>query len=124
MKVPGFPWYGGKVGGVFALGIGVLVLGVVLMLIWRAIAPAYFRGETLPQTSYGELALVPASGSVVPTVGLPDSGHQATMIAPDLFNLPPGFTAEDVEPALPFDEDQARQLRGDDEPPPADDAED
>ncbi len=49
------------------------------MLIWRAISPAYFRGETLPQMSYGELILVPASscGSVVPTVGLPDSGHQA-----------------------------------------------
>ena len=81
----------------FALGIGVLLLGVVLMLIWRAISPAYFRGETLPQMSYGELILVPASGSVVPTVGLPDSGHQATVIAPDLSNLPPRLGVEDVE---------------------------
>ena len=60
----------------FALGIGVLLLGVVLMLIWRVIAPPYFRGETLPHKSYSELVLVPATGSVVPTVGLPDSGHR------------------------------------------------
>jgi hypothetical protein len=115
VKVPGFPWYGGRVGGVFALGIGVLLLGVVLMLIWRAIAPAFFRGETLPQMSYGELILVPASGSVVPTVGLPDSGAQATVIAPDLSNLPPGYTAQDVEPALELDEEQEREIRDEDE---------
>ena len=119
VSVPGFPWYGGKVGGVFALGIGVLLLGVVLMLIWRAISPAYFRGETLPQMSYGELILVPASGSVVPTVGLPDSGHQATVIAPDLSNLPPGFSVDEVEPAGELDEEQEREIRGEDDPPPA-----
>ena len=36
------------IGGVFLLGIGSLVLGVVLMLVWQARHPAYFRGETLP----------------------------------------------------------------------------
>jgi amino acid transporter len=35
------------VGGVFVIGIGTLVLGAVLMVVYGAIAPAYFRGETL-----------------------------------------------------------------------------
>jgi amino acid transporter len=35
------------VGGVFLIGVGVFVLGVILMYIWRAISPAFFRGETL-----------------------------------------------------------------------------
>jgi amino acid transporter len=108
-----FPATSYAVGGVFALGIGVLLLGVILMLIWRAIAPAFFRGETLPRKSYAELVLVPATGSVVPTVGLPDSGSGATVIAPDLSNLPPGYTAADVEPADQLDSEQERKRRGD-----------
>jgi amino acid transporter len=39
------------IGGTFLLGIGTLLLGVVLMLIWRRLAPSFFRGETLPKTS-------------------------------------------------------------------------
>lgn len=35
------------VGGTFYTGIGSLVLGAILMLIWRAMRPAYFRGEVL-----------------------------------------------------------------------------
>jgi hypothetical protein len=35
------------VGGVFVIGIGTLVLGAVLMLIYNAVAPAFFRGDTL-----------------------------------------------------------------------------
>jgi UDP-N-acetylmuramyl pentapeptide phosphotransferase/UDP-N-acetylglucosamine-1-phosphate transferase len=35
------------VGGVFVIGIGALVLGVVLMAAWAAVAPAFFRGETM-----------------------------------------------------------------------------
>ena len=105
------------VGGVFALGIGVLMLGVVLMLIWRLFEPAYFRGETLPRKSFSELVLLPATGSVVPTVGLPDSHSQATIIAPDLSNLPPGLGPEDVEPAKDLREEQERELRGEDDDP-------
>jgi amino acid transporter len=37
------------VGGVFVIGVGALVLGVLLMLAWNAVAPAFFRGETLRQ---------------------------------------------------------------------------
>ncbi len=35
------------VGGVFVVGVGALLLGVVLMLAWNAVAPAFFRGETM-----------------------------------------------------------------------------
>ena len=35
------------VGMVLVLGLGLILVGVVLMLIWRAKAPAFFRGETL-----------------------------------------------------------------------------
>ena len=35
------------IGGVFLIGIGMFVLGLILMAIWRAFAPAFFRGETL-----------------------------------------------------------------------------
>jgi amino acid transporter len=36
-----------RIGGVFILDIGVSILGVVLMFVYKAIAPAYFRGEVL-----------------------------------------------------------------------------
>jgi len=35
------------VGTVFAIGVGILVLGAGLMCAWRVHAPAFFRGETL-----------------------------------------------------------------------------
>ncbi|MGO8863388.1 MAG: APC family permease [Acidimicrobiales bacterium] len=35
------------IGGVFILDVGVLILGVVLMYLYRALRPAYFRGEVL-----------------------------------------------------------------------------
>ncbi|MGD9529774.1 APC family permease [Pseudonocardia sp.] len=46
------PGYGsgasiGGVGLVFILAVGILGLGAVLMLVWRMIDPAFFRGETL-----------------------------------------------------------------------------
>jgi amino acid transporter len=36
-----------QVGGVFLTGIGSLVVGVVLMFVYRAVSPAFFRGDTL-----------------------------------------------------------------------------
>jgi amino acid transporter len=36
-----------QIGGVFLTGIGALVLGVVLMFIWQATNPTFFRGGTL-----------------------------------------------------------------------------
>jgi hypothetical protein len=73
------------VGGVFVIGIGTLVLGVVLMFVWSAIAPAFFKGETLREGT-PELLLEPPEG---PTLRLPDS-REETVIAPDRSNLPPG----------------------------------
>ena len=35
------------VGGVFVIDVGAIVLGIVLMLVYRAMRPAYFRGEVL-----------------------------------------------------------------------------
>ena len=37
----------GGVGLVFILAVGILVLGAVLMVIWRIMRPEFFRGETL-----------------------------------------------------------------------------
>jgi amino acid transporter len=36
-----------RIGGVFLTGSGALLVGVFLMLVYRAIRPAFFRGETL-----------------------------------------------------------------------------
>ena len=49
------------VGGVFAVGAGALLLGVLLMVVWNAVAPAFFRGETMP----------PASADRAPGPGVP-----------------------------------------------------
>ena len=35
------------VGSVFVIGVGLLLVGVVVMFVWQARAPAFFRGETL-----------------------------------------------------------------------------
>jgi amino acid transporter len=37
----------GGVGLVFILGLGLLAAGVILMLVWRAMSPQFFRGEVL-----------------------------------------------------------------------------
>lgn len=91
------------IGGVFLLGIGSLVLGLVLMFVWQARHPAYFRGETLPKRAADELLLA-HGGTQQPRVALPDSGEMATVIAPDRSNLPPGATAR-----RPQDQDPPEQ---------------
>jgi hypothetical protein len=72
------------VGGVFVIGVGALVLGLLLMAAWNVVAPAFFRGETMVRGT-GDLLLDAAPA----TVALPDS-QEATVIAPDRSNLPPG----------------------------------
>jgi hypothetical protein len=53
------------VGGVFLLGVGFLVLGLVVMAVWNARAPEFFRGETLePMPGSGAVAVLPAQGRV------------------------------------------------------------
>ncbi len=35
------------IGGTFLLGVGTFLVGVILMIIWRIVAPPFFRSETL-----------------------------------------------------------------------------
>jgi amino acid transporter len=72
-------------GNVFVIGIGALLLGAVLMVVYSRIAPPFFRGETLTRGG-ADLLLTPGRP---PTLGLPDSVER-TVIAPDRSNLPPG----------------------------------
>jgi amino acid transporter len=81
------------IGGVFIIGVGSLVLGVVLMLLCQRALPAYFSGQTLPKRDSADLVLV-GGGDMPHGVRLPDS-RERTVIAPDLSNLPPGSSAID-----------------------------
>jgi amino acid transporter len=89
------------IGGVFVIGIGSLVLGVILMFVWQARHSDYFRGETLPKRVADELVLA-GQEREHGEVALPDSGGMATIVAPDLSNLPPGQRA--VHPDQPEDD--------------------
>jgi amino acid transporter len=78
------------IGGVFVVGIGSLLLGAILMVVYSRIAPPFFRGETLVPGTHDLLL----EAGVRPHVGLPDS-EEHTVIAPDLSNLPPGREPHD-----------------------------
>ncbi|WP_059016109.1 APC family permease [Mycobacterium sp. M26] len=88
-------------GAVAVVGIGALVLGVILMVVWWLMSPDFFLGRTLSRRSSADLVLTPAT-AVEPTLGLPDSGDMPTVIAPDLSNLPPGETAVNPETGEEF----------------------
>ena len=88
-------------GAVAVVGIGALVLGVVMMVVWWLASPDYFHGITLPRRSSADLVLVPATASEA-MFGLPDSGDMPTVIAQDLSNLPPGETAVNPETGEEF----------------------
>jgi amino acid transporter len=91
----------GRVGGVFLIGVGSLVLGLVLMFVYQAVAPAYFRGETLPKRHHADLVMV-GGGGMPHGARLPDSSER-TVIAPDLSNLPPGQIAIDPRTGEHYD---------------------
>ena len=80
------------------VGIGAMVLGVVLMVIWWVMRPDFFHGRTLKMRSH-DLVLETAAdeAAAVPHFGLPAAGNMPTVIAPDLSNLPPGGMAIDPE---------------------------
>ena len=88
-------------GAVAVVGIGALVLGVLMMVLWWLASPDFFHGLTLSRRSSADLVLEPAT-AVEPTLGLPDSGDMPTVIAPDLSNLPPGETAVNPETGEEF----------------------
>jgi amino acid transporter len=79
-------------GAVAVVGIGAMVLGLVVMVIWWAMSPSFFKGEILERRE--DLLLEPAIGAIA-HFGLPDSGEMPTVISPDLSNLPPGEKAVD-----------------------------
>lgn len=90
-------------GAVAVVGIGALVLGVVVMLLWRVAAPPFFQGETLPRRS-ADLVLAPAGASA--HFGLPDAVEaQQTVIAGDLSNLPQGEVAVNPQTGEEFTRD-------------------
>src|SRR5450631_4434731 len=98
------PDYGNTVifgiGGVFVVGIGALVLGGVLMVVYRLVSPSFFRGETLVRRGAHDLILAgmaqePASERE--SLGMPGAGLPDIVIAPDLSNLPEGASAVDTE---------------------------
>jgi amino acid transporter len=66
------------VGGVFLLGIGALLLGVVLMEIYRLIAPDYFTGRLLNAST----VVVPIDDESTVGLSLPDSPSQEHLIRP------------------------------------------
>ena len=82
------------IGAEAVVGVGGLLVGVVLMVVWRVIRPDFFRGVTLQRRS-DDLLLAPGDGRIA-TFGLPDSGRMPEVIAPDLSNLPAGQKAVDA----------------------------
>ena len=93
------------IGGVFVVGIGALVIGAVLMVVYRLVAPAFFRGETLARRGAHDLVLTGVTRdpeSEKDAMRLPDSGLPDIVIAPDLSNLPEGATAIDTETGETF----------------------
>ncbi len=88
------------VGAVAVVGILALLVGFVLIAFqwWRS--PAFFRGQTLPK-AHADLLLRGTEEEGVPST-LPGSGEQATVIAPDLSNLPAGQHAVDPKTGKVF----------------------
>jgi amino acid transporter len=73
------------VGGVFLLGVGSLLLGVVLMVIWRLFEPRFFQGQTLNRDTQ---VIVTEEGELV-GLGLPDSPERQSTVIPPADDEPP-----------------------------------
>jgi amino acid transporter len=87
-------FFGWVVGDDAVIGIGGILIGFILMFIWRAIKPDFFQGKTLAKMA-DDYVLAPGEGRIA-TFGLPDSGRMPEVIAPDLSNLPKGQTVVDA----------------------------
>jgi len=88
------------IGGVFVIGIGALLLGGVLMIVYRLVAPSFFKGQTLPRRGAHDLILAGMAHEPArerESLGMPGAGMPDIVIAPDLSNLPEGSTAIDPE---------------------------
>jgi len=87
------------IGGVFVVGIGALFLGGVLMVVYRVVAPPFFRGETLARRGAHDLVLsgmAQEPASERESLGMPGSSMPDIVIAPDLSNLPRGASTRDT----------------------------
>lgn len=102
------------IGAQAVVGVGGLLLGAVLMAVWWVRKPDFFRGETLPRRR-ADLVLEEAPGRV-PVFGLPDSGIQASVVSPDLSNLPTGQIAID---AIERAQEEVEESMDPDAPPKA-----
>ncbi len=95
--------FGLRMGGIFVIAVGSLVIGVILMYITQARSPAYFRGEVLNR----DTPVLVVEGEPVPAgLTLPDSAAaEHTVVAP--------LSVEELRRA----EDEARRRRhGTDDP--------
>ena len=55
------------IGGVFLIGIGTFLIGIILMFTWRAVSPPFFRGETL---THATPTLVVDSDDLPPSIAV------------------------------------------------------
>jgi amino acid transporter len=83
------------IGAVAVVGVGSIIVGIILMFVWWWRSPDFFAGKTLSRKS--DVLVLATDTNIIPTMGLPDSGREPTVIAPDLSNLPPGRKAIDEE---------------------------
>ena len=63
------------IGGVFLIGVGSLILGIPLMYIYRAIRPAYFRGQVIRRGQWPEPVDGPAGGADASGTSAPDASR-------------------------------------------------
>jgi hypothetical protein len=100
--------FGARIGTITFIGVATLLLGVVLMFVYYAIRPTYFRGETLTKrTALDVIGPTPARAGLT----LPDSPSQeAFVVSPDphVSGLTPEQTRQlvrEVDPPAPADEE-------------------
>lgn len=94
------------IGAVAVVGIGAILIGVVIMVVWWLRSPDFFAGRTLTARTP---VLVLDTPEGLPTMGLPDSGREPTVIAPDMSNLPTGSIAVDEETGKRFRRTRSRR---------------
>ena len=81
------------------------------MVVYRVVAPSYFKGETLPRRGAHDLVL---AGMAEESEGerralrTPGAGMPDMVIAPDRSNLPEGATAVDAQAAHEDTDDQMK----------------
>lgn len=94
------------IGMVAVVGVGAILVGVVLMIVWWIVSPDYFVGRTLGRA---QAVLVLEGVDEGHTFGLPDSGREPTVISPDLSNLPTGRIAIDETTGIEYRRSKSRK---------------